>query len=190
MMSNSPTYLLRLSSGHAKAVLDAVELYQRLAMGDFHEIGRVFEGKNGDWQEQREQGLDELLDRLKNVLAPDLSPRGHNYGYASEKTGETGRLLYEVLSELRYRIAWTERPPQPGRICDRNHYEPILFPSSVKPKPQCASEDGRQPELAATGERLAREIEAELGTTDIKEALAIIRRLKNVHETYCNGQNV
>lgn len=172
------TYLLRLSQEHARAVSAALNLYQRCCMGDYHEIGNVFEGKNGDWKTQREQGLDEVLDRLKKILAPDLNPGGHNYGYGSEKTGKMGHLAYEVKTALDFRRAWTERPLEQGEYGDNDHYEPILFPSSVTPKPECATEDGEQPELAHTAWKIAREIEAELGTNNIKEALEIIKKLK------------
>lgn len=174
-----PTYLFRLSSEHARAVQQALGLYQRLAMGDFHELSHEFEGKNADWQLQREQGLDEVLDRLKKILAPELNPRGHNYGYGTPETGRTGHLVYEALMALRYRIAWTERPPKPGEYSmDVSHGPPILFPSGVEQKPECISEDGKRPELEVSPHKLARELEEELGTTNIADALARIRELK------------
>ena len=177
MSSDKPTYLLRLSSEHAHAVQRAVAFYHRLAMGDTREIAAEFEGKNGDWKQQRQQGLDETLDRLQQILFPDLTGIGHNYGYGSDKTGTTGQLLYEVSTAMRHRIAWTERPLD-SNTYSRDHDEPILFPSPVAEKPQCATTTGDQPELTTNGMRLAKEIEELLGTTNIKEAANRIREWK------------
>ena len=174
-----PTYLLRLSQEHAAAVSRALEITHRADMGQWRIVMEHYEGKNGDWQKQREQGLEAVTDHLQRILCPDLSPVG-GYGYGSEKTGKSGQLTYEVKNCLDHRRAWAERPPAPGDILayGRNHSEPCLFPSDVRQKPQCSTEDGIQPELAANGIRIAREIERELGTQDIKEALRIIRQLK------------
>lgn len=42
------TYLLRISSQHARAISAAADLYSSVAMGQTREIGSVFEGKNGN----------------------------------------------------------------------------------------------------------------------------------------------
>lgn len=183
---NKPTYLLRLSSDHAHALLKAVNLFQRLSMGDFHEIGAEFEGKNDDWKTQREKGLDEVLDQLKGILAPDLSPRGHNYGYGTEKTGKNGHLAYEILKCLQHRVSWTERPLQPGEFGYHSHDAPILFPSGITP-PECIAEDGKQPELERSGAGLARELEELLGTRNILEAVKRVRELVELESSVKKG---
>lgn len=180
------TYLLRLSLEHARAVSAACDLYGRIAMGQTKEIGAVFEGKNGEWQRQRDNGMDEILEALKKILFPDLD-RNQYYGIMNSKTGRPAHLCYEVQKEVDYRIAWTEHPKKADEFGGNDYYKPVLFPSGVQPRPQCASEDGTQPELAASGQRIAREIEKELGTTDIKEALRIIRELKQIKEAVCQG---
>lgn len=172
------TYTIRITSDHAKAVCRALDLYERIAMGQTKEIGSEFEGKNGEWQQQREQGLDAVCEHLKQILCPDLQ-RNQYYGIMSKQTGKTAHLCYEVQKAILHRIAWTERPTAPA---DNDHFEPLLFPSGVNPRPECANDDGKQPELESSGYRLAKEIEEELGTTNIKEALRIIRNLKEKAE--------
>lgn len=174
MSDQQKTYLLRISSEHAKAVISALDLYQRIAMGQTKEIGSEFEGKNGDWQTQRTQGLDAACERLKRILFPDLQPNAY-YGIMSEQTGKTAHLCYEVFSSLRHRISWTERPLQPGDFPATSHDEPILFPSGVSPRPECADESGEQPELARSPFSLARSIEEIIGTKNLKEAEKILR---------------
>lgn len=176
------TYLLRLSPEHAHAVQRALELYQRIAMGQTKDIGYEFEGKNGDWKQQRGQGLDQACEHLKRILFPDLEPNAY-YGITNEKTGKTAHLCHEVFTTLRHRVNWTERPLKEGDFPGVSHDEPLLFPSGVFPRPECASEDGKQPELAATGQRLAREIEEILETRDIKEAAEKLREWKRIIET-------
>lgn len=176
------TYLLRISQEHAYAVQRALELYQRISMGQTKEIGFEFEGKHGDWKLQRGQGLDAVCEQLKRILFPDLGPNAY-YGITSEQAGKSAHLCYEVFAALRHRIAWTETPLTPGTLSLVSHDEPLLFPSGVFPRPECASEDGKQPELAATGQRLAREIEEILETRDIKEAAEKLREWKRIIET-------
>ena len=178
-MNTPKTYLLRISAEHARAVLHALYVYHRLAMGDFHELSNAFEGKNGDWKKQRAQGLDEAIDRVKAILAPDLSPRGHNYGYGGEKTGKIGQLVYEVHKCMQHRIAWTETPPNDSHGMSNAHYDPILFPSGATPRPECAAESGEQPELARSPYKLARSIEEIVGTRDLKEAEKILGRWRH-----------
>lgn len=183
------TYLLRLSEKHAYAVQRALELYQRVAMGQTKEIGGEFEGKNGNWQRQRDQGLDAACEHLKRILFPDLEPNAY-YGIMSEQAGKTAHLCHEVFTTLRHRISWTERPLKEGDFPGVSHDEPLLFPSGVTPRPQCAAESGEQPELAKSGYRLAREIEEILGTRDIKEAAEKLREWKRIikTETVKNGR--
>jgi hypothetical protein len=172
-----PTYLLRLSREHAAAVSEALEVFHRAKMGQWRIVMEHFEGDRDEWQRQREQGLTQVTDALQRILCPDLGPNS-GYGYAGG--GHNSSLVYEVKTALNYRRAWTERPPDPDHPLgmDRDHWEPILFPTQTMPKPNCSTEDGSQPELAATGQRIAREVEKELGTTDIKVALATIKALK------------
>lgn len=176
------TYLLRLSSEHAIALLTACELYMRIAMGQTKEIGVEFEGKNGDWKQQRDQGLDQACEHLKRILFPDLEPNAY-YGITHEKTGKTAHLCYEVFTTLRHRISWTESPLKEGEFQGVSHDEPLLFPSGVTPRPQCAAESGEQPELAKSGYRIAREIEEIIGTRDLKEAERVLRQWRKELES-------
>lgn len=175
------TYLLRLSKEHAAAVSEALEIAHRAAMGQWRIVCEHFEGKNGSLKEQRDLGLNDAADALQKILCPDLTPSG-GYGYGSERTGLMGQLIYEVKKQLDYRRAWTEHPPITGQtLCsNRDLDKPCLFPSPVGIKPECIAENSPQPELELSGHRLAREIEHELGTSDIVEALRVIRELKAV----------
>lgn len=174
MSGQKNTYLLRISTEHAKALLQACELYMRIAMGQTKEIGTEFEGKNGDWQRQRDQGLDAACEHLKRILFPDLTG-GAYYGITSKKTGTTAHLCYEMHTSLRHRISWTEQPLSPGEFPMASHDEPMLFPSGVATKPQCAAESGEQPELSRSPYKIARSIEEIIGTRDIKEAERILK---------------
>ena len=173
-------YTLRITSQHARALLSALDLYMRVAMGQTREIGNEFEGRNGcSFEEQRNQGLDQLCDQLKHVLFPDLAPNAY-YGIMHEKTGKTAHLCYELHACVRNRVSWTENPLPAGAMPTTWHDTPILFPSGVTPIPECACEDGSQPELEFNGYRLVPKMAELLGTTDIPTALRTIRKWKKI----------
>lgn len=172
---NANTYLIRVSPEHARALLTACELYMRIAMGQTKEIGAAFEGKNGEWQKQRDQGLDAACEHLKRILFPDLAPNAY-YGIMSEQAGKAAHLCLEVFTTLRHRVNWTECPLKEGDFPGVSHDEPLLFPSGVTPRPQCAAESGEQPELAKSPYKLARSIEDIIGTNNLQEAENILRR--------------
>jgi len=129
-------YTLTLSKEHAHAVLNALELYERIAMGQTQEIARCFKNKNDTWQNQRAKRLEPLLEELKRILFPDLPTNGY-YGIMSERSGKQAHLCYEIFCSLRYCVAHNETPLKSGEIPTVWHDIPILFPSQVKPEPQC-----------------------------------------------------
>ena len=182
MKTDELTYLLRLSGEHAAALSTACEVYHRAAMGQWRIVVDHFEGKNADWQWQREQGLDQVADQLQRILCPGLSPGG-GYGYGSEQTGRTGQLIFEVKQRLDHRRYWTEEGiPQDSH---RDYHEPMLFPSPVTPKPECAAESGNQPELAVHPMKLAKEIEEILypdGFTDLRDGVKRLKQWKKAYE--------
>lgn len=176
-------YTLRITSAHARAVLGALDLYMRIAMGQTKEIGSVFEGRNGSsWEDQRQAGLDQVCEQLKSILFPDLTPGGY-YGIMNEKTGRDAHLCYEVHCSLRHRVTWTENPLPAGAMPSTWHDTPILFPSGVAPAPECIAEGGKQPELEFNGYKLHRAMSDLLGTHDIPEAIRKIAAWKELVET-------
>lgn len=176
-------YTLRITSDHAKAVIAALDLFDRISMGQTKEIGSVFEGKNGDWQQQRDAGLDRVLEQLKSILFPDLTTGGY-YGIMSPATGKTAHLCHEVHNCLRHRVAWSEYPKANGEMPTTHHDTPILFPSEIEPIPECSVEDGKQPEIEYNGYRLHRAMYEIVGTHDVAESLRIIRGWKDLVENH------
>ncbi len=170
------TYLLRLSSEHARAVAHACELYGRIRMGQLREIADELSGIDFD----RRADAEKVCDALKGILFPELTSSGHYHGICSPAAGQTAHLCYEVEKSLRHRIAWTERPYTTGDgLCSNDHYEPILFPAGVAPRPECAAEDGRQPEIEYNGIRVADALAELVGTRDVIETLRVICRWKD-----------
>jgi hypothetical protein len=129
-------YTLTISKEHAYAVLAALELYERIAMGQTNEISNQFEGKNDSWENQRAKGLDAVLEHLKRILFPDLEQNAY-YGIMSEKSGKQAHLCYEVFCALRHCVSHNENPLKPGEMPTVWHDKPRLFPSKVKPEPKC-----------------------------------------------------
>lgn len=176
-------YTLRITSDHAKAVVAALDLYMRIAMGQTREIGAAFEGKNGDWQQQRDSGLDQVLDQLRSILFTDLPP-GCYHSIMSPATGKSAHLCYEVHNCLRHRLAWSEYPKTKGELPTTHHDTPILFPSGINPIPECCTEDGRQPEIEYNGYRVSQALFDLVGTHDVAESLRIIRGWKDLVEIH------
>lgn len=167
------TYLLRLSADHAKAVVHALEFYCRVRMGQLREISDEL----SDIDFGQRDAADDVCDQLTRILFPELIP-GSYHSYASERTGNTAHLCYEVEKSLRHRVSWTERPLKKGDMPICSHDAPILFPSGVSPRPECAAEDGRQPELEYNGLRVSDALADLVGTRDAVESLRVIRRWK------------
>lgn len=98
---------LDISEAQSNVILNALELYFRLSMGQFREIDHMFAFKNGivDNNELRLAALNVV----KRVYFPELC--GNEYhGIASDKISDDARVACDIYSVLRNSIAWHKNP--------------------------------------------------------------------------------
>lgn len=121
---NEPIYeLAQLSEVQARTLVDALDLFSRIQMGQLEEImnmARMGSIPHRDDQDvsARIEEIEEaepLLHEVKRLLTGH-SPNA-SFGIFGNKTPESARVAYEIQRAIRHRLAW-DRQPEGGMGVD------------------------------------------------------------------------
>jgi len=114
-----------LTSEQARVVVDALDLYSRVHIGQFNIIAEQF------MKIDRTEELNMLLTRARQICFPELSASlGHSYGIVACPT-ESGRIAWDVHQVIRRTEAYG-RAPEGGMGVQFN--TPMFVSKSV-PRP-------------------------------------------------------
>ena len=118
---------LELSEKQAEVVLNALNLYSRLALGQVEEIHKTLTDF-GEFNPLHE--VDTILSQLKDEFFPEL---GANTFYAihSDKVSEKAKISYDILQVLRHKLAWDKSPDGGNTV---NFYTPCRASEENLPK--------------------------------------------------------
>jgi hypothetical protein len=123
-------YTLAVNAAQLTVIRAALELYERVGMGQFAEVASVHGAPMTDGYELAEA----YLLAAKKVLRPELG-RAAYYGIGSPVIADRFRVAYDVEQVIRYRLAW-DRDPE-GRwqyvfdVPRRTGTEPLAVIASV-----------------------------------------------------------
>jgi len=95
------TYTISGISEHqAHVLIEALELYSRIGMGQFHQIWHVFDFPSG-------ADTDRLFDELRYEGG---LKHGQYYGIRNSKIRDSFRISWDIYQVIRHRLAWDYEP--------------------------------------------------------------------------------
>jgi hypothetical protein len=114
-----------LTPEQARVVVSALDLYSRLHIGQFREIGWLFRSNI-----ENVEVVDALLEELRQHCHPGLSPN-QSHGIASAKVAEQAKVAWDIQQVIRQVEAYG-REPNGGITVSFN--DPLFVSDSV-PRP-------------------------------------------------------
>lgn len=105
-------YKLTLDEEQAKVLIDALDLYARLRIGQIEEVGHTFRFRGAadpDKELEQFEQVDAACKELKRAMFPDLHPNA-SYGIGSQKTPKDAQVAWEIHGVVRHRMAWDKTP--------------------------------------------------------------------------------
>ena len=95
-------YTVTLNCAQLVALRNACEWIGRLNMGQFDILKEICYKKDVSVEYDE---FKEVEQQLKQILYPDLVPYSSYYGIASEQTGETAKILWDIYQSIRQFIS-------------------------------------------------------------------------------------
>lgn len=108
-MENAPQmrrYTLEITEHQAQTLVDALDLYSRIGLGQFLEVADVYVHAHDVSQEERE----ELEIRLTQAKAAVGHPRNGSFGIHSREVPDAFRVAWDLQKVIRHRLA-VDRDP-------------------------------------------------------------------------------
>lgn len=100
------SYVLELSKNQARIVVDALDLYMRIGIGQFKEVARVY-----DYGFDRaDVDMEALRGALEEASRTQGFGTGGSYGIHSERVNDVFRQAYDIKQVVRHRLAWDREP--------------------------------------------------------------------------------
>lgn len=100
-------YTLTFTEEQAGILVDALDLYSRIGIGQFEECVRVFDHTLELPIETRD-ACKASLDHAKFVIAG--LPAGGSHGIHNPKVRDVFRAAYDIQQVIRHRVAWDRKP--------------------------------------------------------------------------------
>lgn len=127
-MSNKEDFFVKviMSPEQARAVVQAIDVYLRIHIGQFNIIREQFMGKDIPTGE-----VEDLLFKARDLIFPDLHGRGHSYS-ASGCPRRDAKVAYDVLQVVRKAEAYG-RHPEGGITVN---FDDPLWVSDSTPRPK------------------------------------------------------
>lgn len=130
---------INLTDEQAYVLIDALDLYTRVHLGQFEEVANVAleynicrEGDEGDSEPEDFHDLREAIGRLKWMHCG--FPQNGSHGIHNKKVHEHGKMCYDMQKVLRRHLAY-KRSPEGGSTVDFD------TPRQIANHPLCKIED-------------------------------------------------
>ena len=95
-------YNLSLTERQAQVLVDALDLYSRIGMGQLTEISHVLR--------MNSKAVDEVDMMLREASYCWMGGAGSYYGITSDKINDVFRVAWDLQQVIRYRLAWDRNP--------------------------------------------------------------------------------
>lgn len=126
-------FTITLEDAHMWALLNALELYGRIAMGQLEELLDVIKHGGGD-----RNTLRRLLWAVKREMMPHM-PLNAYFGIASPEVPERAKAAYDLYQVVRHAKSWAEHPEggnttwfhDPFKVC--RHPLPVVDGLTLAP---------------------------------------------------------
>lgn len=94
---------LEIDEKHAYIIMEALDVYARVKMGQFERIEDFFNDMN--LSSDQYQNIREFLPTLKRIVYPNM-PMNGSYGIASPENPESSKIAYEIKKTIEHRVSW------------------------------------------------------------------------------------
>lgn len=104
---------ITMTETQARVIIDSLDLYSRLLMGQFGEIDRLFRfhSANQFWKDStRANELRYHMDAARKVLIPGIDPNAYYSICDQENTPVSARTAYDISREMEHDLAWNRNP--------------------------------------------------------------------------------
>lgn len=106
-----PTYTItNLSRDHLAVLMAALELFERVGMGQFREVLDTARPKYR--LADQSETIERLMSVVRDLLMPELQ-RSAYFSIHSKSISDNFRVAYDLLQVIRHRVAW-DREPEGG----------------------------------------------------------------------------
>jgi hypothetical protein len=136
----SKRYTLHLTEKQARVIVNALDLYSRIGMGQLKEVAYVLRAQNigaktdAEIQEHSDQ-INIIRDRLEALSRYWMNGPGY-HSIASQKISDVFRVAWDIQQVVRHRLAW-DRNPKGDITVDFDN----ALKTSKEPLPQIESKD-------------------------------------------------
>lgn len=151
---NEPIYALtELSTVQARTLVDALDLFSRIQIGQFEEILNL--ARMGSIPHREDRSVSERIEEIEEaepllrevkLLLTGHSPNA-SFGIFANKTPESAKVAYEIQRAIRHRLAW-DRNPEGGLGVDfddpdslRSTGQPLAVLKRAQPSEAARLED-------------------------------------------------
>lgn len=101
---------LLIDEEHASVIINALDLYSRLLMGQIEELDRFFRDLGFREREDVYKKIDvEVLEALVGMLKAATfpgCPKNGSYGIYNEEISDKARVAWDIHQVIRHRLAW------------------------------------------------------------------------------------
>lgn len=105
--------IITLTEPQAQVIVDALDLYSRLLMGQFDEIESllVHHGKSEFWKDDKlRRILKTNLQSAKTIIYPELADGAYYSIFDNKHTPFVARLAYDIQAKMNHDISWHVHP--------------------------------------------------------------------------------
>lgn len=130
----SKSYTLHLTEKQARVIVNALDLYSRIGMGQLKEVAYVLRQnplpKADPELDARITLLSDIRDRLDTLSRYWMNGSGY-YGITSKSISDVFRTAWDIQQVIRHRLAW-DRNPKGGITVDFDN--PMVTSEEALPK--------------------------------------------------------
>jgi hypothetical protein len=106
---NNKPYHLAMTERQAQVIINALELYSRIGMGQLQEITYVLR-MNSVPGSIDFNALDKIADLTRKASSYWMKGSGGYHGISSDKINDSFRVAWDLQQVIRYRLAWDRNP--------------------------------------------------------------------------------
>jgi hypothetical protein len=104
---------IRVNERQSQIIMDALDFYQRILMGQFQEIDSLFTSSTNNtfWKDQiRRDTLQYHLGQARKQIYPELDYGAYYSILDAVHTPDVARIAYDIRAQMDYVISWHRRP--------------------------------------------------------------------------------
>jgi len=112
-MGDSSRFTIKVNKQQARVIMDALDLYQRILMGQFQEIDSLFisSTKTTFWKDQiRRDTLNYHLGQARKQIYPELDYSAYYGILDTTHTPDVARVAYDIRAQMDFTISWHLHP--------------------------------------------------------------------------------